>query len=144
MVDWLNSVLHLKVELATPNSRLKPGTILVSPVDTHLELCHNSKVNLSKSTLSKTHSPSIDLLFQSAAKVYGSKAMGIILSGMGNDGAQGLLKMHSAGSITIAQNEASSIVYGMPKEASKLRAVTWEMDPLQIIDLLISIGNQKG
>lgn len=78
------------------------------------------------------HRPSVDVLFRSAAKCAGKNALGIIMTGMGDDGARGMKEMHDAGAATVAQDEASSVVYGMPKEAVKLGCVD-RSTPLQAI-----------
>jgi two-component system chemotaxis response regulator CheB len=87
---------------------------------------------LSQGTPVNRHRPSVDVLFRSAANVAGANAIGIILTGMGKDGAQGLLEMHNAGSYTLAQDEESCVVFGMPREAIALGAAS-EVLPLQHI-----------
>jgi two-component system chemotaxis response regulator CheB len=83
------------------------------------------------------HCPSVDVLFRSAAKNVGRNAVGVIMTGMGDDGAQGLLAMKNAGAYTIAQDEASCVVFGMPKEAIKLNAVSRVAALEQLPDLLM-------
>jgi len=78
------------------------------------------------------HKPSVDVLFKSVAQVAGANALGIIMTGMGDDGARGMLEMHDVGAYTVAQNEESCVVFGMPKEAIKLNAMDIDM-PLQNI-----------
>ncbi len=74
-------------------------------------------VSVKTGPLVSRHRPSVDVLFRSAARAAGSNAMGVIMTGMGDDGAKGMLEMHQAGAFTVAQDEASSVVFGMPKEA---------------------------
>jgi two-component system chemotaxis response regulator CheB len=76
-------------------------------------------VEITEGPLVSRHRPSVDVLFRSAAKYAGSNAIGVIMTGMGDDGATGMLEMHEAGAVTFAQDEASSVVYGMPNEAVK-------------------------
>ena len=83
--------------------------------------------------------PSVDMFFESAAAAYGPLGLGIILTGMGSDGAKGLHAMRKSGAITIAQNENSSVVYGMPRVAMETGAAIEEMDPGKMIDLLLKI-----
>jgi two-component system chemotaxis response regulator CheB len=88
------------------------------------------------------HKPSVDVLFRSAAKYAGGNALGIIMTGMGDDGARGMREMHDAGAKTIAQDEASCVVFGMPKEAIKLGAVDQTI-PLDQIPTAI-VGHGRG
>ena len=83
-------------------------------------------------------SPSINALFLSVAKVYGKKAIGVILTGMGRDGTKGIIEMKNNGALTIAQNEQSSVVYGMPKEAVKSGKIDAELDLKEIPGYIIS------
>ena len=85
------------------------------------------------------HCPSVDVLFKSVAKVAGDKAIGVILTGMGGDGAQGLLEMRNAGALTIGQNEASCVVYGMPKVAYDIGAVQSQLDLTAIAGKVYSL-----
>ena len=85
------------------------------------------------------HRPSVDVLFRSVAKYAGKNAMGVIMTGMGDDGARGLKEMHDAGAYTLAQDEATCVVYGMPKEAVKLGAVDRSL-PLQALAAAILSG----
>ena len=90
------------------------------------------------------HRPSVDVLFRSVAKYAGANALGIIMTGMGDDGAQGLKEMHDAGARTIAQDEASSVVFGMPKEAIKLGAVDLTLNLNQIPAAIANFGGRHS
>ena len=81
---------------------------------------------LSRAEPVNRHRPSVDVLFESAAEILGAKGMGVILTGMGKDGARGLLKMRQSGARTFGQNEASCVVYGMPREAFEIGAVEYQ------------------
>ena len=87
------------------------------------------------------HKPSVDVLFRSVARFAGKNALGVIMTGMGDDGARGLKEMHDAGAATIAQDEASCVVFGMPKEAIKLGAADRVLDLDQIPPALIEAGH---
>jgi two-component system chemotaxis response regulator CheB len=118
--DRLNSLCKISVKEAEHNERILPGHAYIAPGHSHLLLKRsgaNYMTELNQGLPVNRHRPSVDVLFRSAANVAGANALGIILTGMGKDGAQGLLEMRQAGSHTIAQDEESCIVFGMPKEA---------------------------
>jgi two-component system chemotaxis response regulator CheB len=133
--DRLNGLCKISVKEAGHNERILPGHAYVAPGHSHLLLRRsgaNYMTELSAGPPVNRHRPSVDVLFRSAANVAGGNAMGIILTGMGRDGAQGLLEMRQAGSHTIAQDEASCVVFGMPRESVALGAAC-EVTPLQEI-----------
>ena len=118
--DRLNSLCKISVKEAEHNERILPGHAYIAPGHSHLLLRRsgaNYMTELSQGPPVNRHRPSVDVLFRSAANVAGANALGIILTGMGKDGAQGMLEMRQAGSHTIAQDEASCVVFGMPREA---------------------------
>lgn len=122
----LNSLCPFEVREAQNGDALQPGLVLVAPGGMQMGLRSISgqlKVVVNDDPPMTRHKPSVDYLFQDVAKVVGPKAVGVILTGMGGDGAQGLLKMKQAGARTLGQDEASSVVYGMPKVAFDLGAV---------------------
>lgn len=121
----LNNISNLEVKEAENGDKLYQGRVLVAPGNKHMLLKRVGKeyfVDVKQGPLVNRHRPSVDVLFRSAARYAGKNAVGILLTGMGNDGAKGLLELKEAGSHTIAQDEASSVVFGMPKEAIKLNA----------------------
>jgi two-component system chemotaxis response regulator CheB len=133
--DRLNSLCKISVKEAEHNERILPGHAYIAPGHSHLLLKRsgaNYMTELNQGTPVNRHRPSVDVLFRSAANVAGANALGIILTGMGKDGAQGLLEMRQAGSHTIAQDEESCIVFGMPKEAINMGGAC-EVFPLQSI-----------
>ncbi|MDD5299683.1 MAG: chemotaxis response regulator protein-glutamate methylesterase [Gallionella sp.] len=133
--DRLNSLCKISVKEAEHNERILPGHAYIAPGHSHLLLKRsgaNYMTELNQGTPVNRHRPSVDVLFRSAANVAGANALGIILTGMGKDGAQGLLEMRQAGSHTIAQDEASCVVFGMPKEAIAVGGAC-EVLPLQNI-----------
>lgn len=121
----LNSLSQIEVREAQNGDRVIPGRALVAPGGRHMLLRRSGAqyhVEVVDGPLVNRHRPSVDVLFRSVAKCAGKNAMGIIMTGMGDDGARGLKEMHDAGAYTVAQDEASCVVYGMPKEAVKLGA----------------------
>src|SRR5574340_188590 len=133
--DRLNTLCRISVKEAEHNERILPGHAYIAPGHSHLLLKRsgaNYMTKLDQGELVNRHRPSVDVLFRSAANVAGANALGIILTGMGKDGVQGLLEMKQAGSYTIAQDEASCVVFGMPKEAIAAGSVC-EVLPLQSI-----------
>jgi two-component system chemotaxis response regulator CheB len=98
--------------------------------------CGKLGVSVTKTEKVSGHCPSVDVLFETTSQVMGPKAIGIIMTGMGKDGAQGMLKMHQKGAYTIGQDEASSVVYGMPRAAYELGAVDVQAPPNRIPELL--------
>jgi len=133
--DRLNSLCKISVKEAEHNERILPGYAYIAPGHSHLLLRRSGAhyiAELNQGPLVNRHRPSVDVLFRSVANIAGANALGIILTGMGKDGVQGMLEMKQAGSHTIAQDEASCVVFGMPKEAIAAGAVR-EVLPLQNI-----------
>ncbi len=131
----LNSLCQIEVLEAKNNDRVMPGRALIAPGGKHMMVKRNGAqyhVEVVDGPLVNRHRPSVDVLFRSVAKCAGKNALGIIMTGMGDDGARGLKEMRDAGSHTIGECEDSCVVYGMPKEAMKLGGVCEEMD-LQLI-----------
>lgn len=121
----LNSLCEVDVKEAESGDRLIPGRVLIAPGGYHMEVQRSGAQYVAKVFRGPSvnrHCPSVDVLFRSAARAAGRNAMGIIMTGMGDDGAKGLLEMRQAGCRTIAQDEHSCIVFGMPKEAIQLGA----------------------
>ena len=120
--ERLNSLSRIVVKEAMDNDRVLPGQALIAPGGRHMVLVRSGAhyyVEIHDGPLVSRHRPSVDVLFRSVAKTAGRNSQGIILTGMGDDGARGLKEMQDAGASTIAQDEATSIVYGMPREAVK-------------------------
>ena len=128
LVEWMSRVSALPVEIARPHQVTRSGMIYLAPGGTHLRLGANRRLELHESPVS-VHRPSADELFKSVADNAHSAGIGVLLTGMGDDGAQGLLAIRRQGGVTLAQDEASSAVFGMPKAAERLGAVT-KMLPL--------------
>lgn len=126
----LNNICDVDVREAKNLDRVLPGVVLIAPGGKHMTLKRSGAlyiVEVKDGPPVNRHRPSVDVLFRSVAKFAGKNSLGIIMTGMGDDGARGLLEMREVGAKTIGQNEDSSIVYGMPKEAMKLGAVAEEI-----------------
>ncbi len=122
----LDTLCQISVKEAQNNDRVVPGRALIAPGGKHMLLRRNGAqyfVEVVDGPLVNRHRPSVDVLFRSVAKCAGANALGVIMTGMGDDGAAGLLEMRNAGARTVAQDEQSCVVYGMPKEAVKRGAV---------------------
>lgn len=131
----LDQTCRIEVKEAADGDRVLEGRALIAPGNRHTRLRRNGAqycVEVTDGPLVSRHRPSVNVLFSSAARAAGGNAVGIILTGMGDDGAQGLEEMHEAGSFTIAQDEASCVVFGMPREAI-LRGAVDETVPLSDI-----------
>ncbi|CAN7310368.1 chemotaxis response regulator protein-glutamate methylesterase [Variovorax sp. LjRoot84] len=131
----LDGLCRIHVKEAEHGERVLPGYAYIAPGGYHLSLARsgaNYVAHLDQEPPVNRHRPSIDVLFDSAARHAGKNAIGMILTGMGKDGAEGLLRMKRAGAHTLAQDEASCVVYGMPREAVALGAVD-EVSPLNEI-----------
>lgn len=125
--ERLDRLCRINVKEAEEGERVLPGHAYIAPGDVHLTLVRsgaNYVVRLDNGPPVNRHRPSVDVLFHSAAQSAGRNAIGVILTGMGKDGAAGLLEMRQAGAYTLAQSEASCVVYGMPREAVALGGAT--------------------
>jgi two-component system chemotaxis response regulator CheB len=130
-VTWLDAEAAVPVELATGGTVALPGHVYVAPSDVHLRLGAHGQLTLHTEPRT-VHRPSADELFFSLAERAGATAVGVCLTGMGDDGARGLLAMRRAGARTFAQDEESSVVFGMPRAAQQLGAVQRLLSPQQL------------
>lgn len=121
-VRWLNNNLTLRVKVAERGEILAPGTVYVAPDHRHLQVSPQATVDTNVFLPVDGHRPSVTALFESVARAFGPKAIGVLLTGMGSDGARGLKAIREAGGRTIAQNEETCVVFGMPKAAVELGA----------------------
>ncbi|MCC5863367.1 MAG: chemotaxis response regulator protein-glutamate methylesterase, partial [Gammaproteobacteria bacterium] len=122
----LDGVCEVEVREAVHGDRVLPGRVLIAPGGRHMRVCRSGalyQVEVLDGPPVNRHKPSVDVLFRSVARYAGSNALGIIMTGMGDDGARGLLEMHDQGARTVAQDEASCVVFGMPREAIRMNAV---------------------
>ena len=138
--DWLASQTGRDVSYArewTPVEALS-GRVVLAPPDRHLTV-RDGVLRLSDAPPRHSCRPSVDVLFESVADGYGPTAAGCLLTGMGRDGAEGLLRMRSTGAVTFAQDEASCVVYGMPREAALLGAAAYVLPPARIATRLVEL-----
>jgi two-component system, chemotaxis family, protein-glutamate methylesterase/glutaminase len=131
LVDWMGRVSPLPVVMARQGEALRGGCVYIAPGGAHLGISQDWKIALT-SAPATVHRPSADQLFESVATRAGAKGVGVLLTGMGEDGAAGLAAMHRSGARTIAQDEATSAVYGMPRAAVRLGVVDQQL-PLPAI-----------
>lgn len=144
--ERLDSLCQLEVREARDGDSIIPGLALIAPGNYHMLLKRSGAgyyVNVKNGPLVCRHRPSVEALFKSVAKYAGSNALGIILTGMGDDGAGGLLAMRNAGAYTIGQDEASCVVYGMPKEAFNCGAVCTQLPLDEIPAHALGKADQK-
>lgn len=141
----LNSLCEVEVKEAADGDTVLRGRVLIAPGDKHMLLQRSGAryhVAVKDGPLVSRHRPSVDVLFRSAARFAGANAVGIIMTGMGDDGARGMAEMREAGALTIAQDEATSVVFGMPKEAIARGGVA-KVAPLQLLSAeILRAGNQ--
>ncbi len=138
--DRLNDTTNFRVKEAETGDLLVSGTVLVAPGDKHMKvkrLGDTYKVECYSGAKHNGHCPSIDILFESVAIEAGDKGIGIILTGMGQDGARGLLMMKKSGALTIGQDAKSSVVYGMPKVAYEMGAVHTQASLARIVQIIM-------
>lgn len=137
LVDWLGSECQMPVKIAKFGEIPQPGVIYFPPEGRHLELDSFGKFLCTNSPPVSGHRPSVTVTFASVAKCYGAANIAVLLTGMGRDGADGMLAIAQAGGITIAQNEASCVVFGMPKEAIALGAAKHILPVNEIASMLL-------
>lgn len=141
MISWLGGRTRLRVKMAEAGERPRPGTVYFAPEESHLSLDSSGCIELDPSERVDGHRPSATVLFNAAARAFGGSAIGVLLTGMGADGAEGLLALHRTGALTLAQDEQSSVVFGMARKAIELGAVR-QVLPLEEISahLLTAVG----
>jgi two-component system, chemotaxis family, protein-glutamate methylesterase/glutaminase len=130
----------MAVSEATNNARVEAGHAYIAPGGYHLELVRSGShlaCSVHDGPAVSGHRPSADVLFRSAARIAGTTSIGVILTGMGKDGAEGLLELRQAGAMTLGQDEASSLIYGMPRVAFERGAVVRQLPLSEIADAII-------
>lgn len=145
--DRLNNQCRVAVKEAETGDIICPGQVLIAPGDAHMKVVKVGqmyKVECAAGEKVNGHCPSVDVLFDSVAKVVGDKAVGVILTGMGADGAKGLLNMKKSGALTVGQDEPTCIVYGMPKAAYDIGAVDYQQPLQKIPQRVYDIINMKN
>jgi two-component system chemotaxis response regulator CheB len=137
LAEWLTGSARLPVRVAEDGQPLDKGGIFVAPGGRHLTVSGGKLLALVDGPTVSLHRPSATVLFTSVAAVYGARSVGILLTGMGDDGARGMLKMKQAGALTIAQDKSTSVVFGMPAEAIRMGAVDHALAPNEIVRVLL-------
>jgi two-component system chemotaxis response regulator CheB len=132
LADWLGQGTRLAVKLAEVGEAVRNGTVYVAPEGSQMGITRDGRIRLTKDSGGDSFCPSASYSFQSVAEAYGRSAVGILLTGMGRDGAEGLRRLREAGAVTIVQDEESSVVFGMPGEAIRLGAAQYVLSPQQI------------
>jgi two-component system chemotaxis response regulator CheB len=143
LVDWLSTVTPLTVKLGEEGHRPVAGEVILAPGQHHMAVDSTKCLRLTEESPVRGHRPSATHLFRSVTQVYGANALGVILTGMGDDGADGLVELRRAGGWVIGQDEATSVVYGMPRAAAARGGVS-EVRPLPEIAGAIVDGWNRG
>lgn len=143
LVQWLDSSSALPVRLARDHEPLQEGVILVAPANAHLGVTRGGRVALSSDPPIGGHRPSATHLFATVADAYGASAVGAILTGMGMDGVAGLRLLKDAGGLVLAQDEATSVVYGMPRKAASMGVVDQILPVGRIAGALVATWNGR-
>lgn len=145
--ERLDGQVALSVQEASDGVRIRPGNVYIAPGDRHMQVVRSGadyQVALHDGPPVNRHRPSVDVLFESAAIAVGRNAIGLILTGMGNDGAQGLATMQAAGARTFAQDETTCVVYGMPREAVALGAADQVLPLDRLAAAALGAAEQAG
>ena len=142
--EWLGQTSSLPVHVPVHGSMTRPGHVYIAPEDAHMRMDAAGRISCISGAPENGLRPSVSHLFRSAAKVFGHHAVGVLLTGMGKDGSAELKLMKEAGAVTIAQNEESSVVYGMPGEAVRLDAAQYVVSADRIAQVLTGIAMAKG
>ncbi len=141
--EWLRHATGLPVELAVQDERMLPGRVYIAPDGFQMKVTSGGRITLSTDGPENGVRPSVSCLFRSVAEAYGPNAAGVLLTGMGRDGAEELQLMKERGAVTIAQDKETSVVFGMPGEAVKLDAATYVLSPDQIAAALVSLADRN-
>jgi two-component system chemotaxis response regulator CheB len=144
LIAWLNAGTRLKVEIAAAGVQPRRGHVYFAPDDKHMGVDAGGTIQLVDDALESHLRPAASFLFRSVLQTYGRDVIGVLLSGMGRDGANELAAMHARGAFTIAQDEASSIVHGMPGAAIALGAASAILSPIEISQALIELTRRTN
>lgn len=141
LAQWLENSSGMPVHVASAGEMCRPGHVYLAPDNCHMGLTYGLRILLNQSNPEKGQRPSVSFLFRSLTQVCGKRVIGVLLTGMGSDGATELKEMREAGAVTFAQNEESCIVYGMPGEAVKLDGADYVLPPMGIVEKIRAIVN---
>lgn len=136
LAEWLAGQCLLRVKIAEPGEYPARGIVYLAPENTHLGITANGSLQCNSDAPVEGHRPSVTVTFRSAARYYGQNVWGILLTGMGRDGAEGLLDIANAGGVTIAQDEGTSLIFGMPGQAVAIGAAKYVLPLDRIADVL--------
>jgi two-component system chemotaxis response regulator CheB len=143
LVEWLDSECQLTVKLAGDGEQIQPGVAYIAPTGVQMRVTEGGRIKFTDEPARDGQKPSGTVLFESVAAAFGDRAVAVILTGMGRDGADGLKEIKRANGVVIGQDEASCVVYGMPKAAAELGAVDW-VRPLDQIPGAILMALRQG
>jgi two-component system chemotaxis response regulator CheB len=144
LVAWLQGGCSRPVQLAAHYQRLAPGGVYVAPEDHHLEIVRRGVLGLTTAPPVSYVRPSATVLFQSAARVYRDEVAGVLLTGMGDDGALGLKDIHDGGGVTLVQDQASCVVYGMPRLAVEMGVADYILSPDALAPTLLELAAARS
>jgi two-component system chemotaxis response regulator CheB len=143
MVEWLSQTTHLTLKTPKTGEPVQNSHVYFAPEDHYIEITSARVFRIYKIDAYENFKRPISHLFSSVAKTYKDNAVGVLLTGMGNDGATGLKEMKAHGAMTLAQNKASSVVFGMPGEAIKINAETYVLNPTDITSFLNKVSRDR-
>jgi two-component system chemotaxis response regulator CheB len=142
-LEWLSATSGIKLKIAEDGEPILPGIGYIAPDNFHMGVSRGSKINLSNQPPENGLKPSVSYLFRTVAQTFGSNALGVLLTGMGKDGADELKAMKDKGALTLVQNEESSVIFGMPGEALRIGASDHALSPERIAEILAKSGSKK-
>jgi two-component system chemotaxis response regulator CheB len=142
-LEWLSATSGIKLKIAEDKESISAGTGYIAPDNFHMGVSRGSKIDLSNQPPENGLKPSASYLFRSVAQYFGPNALGVLLTGMGKDGADELKAMKDKGALTVVQNEESSVVFGMPGEALRIGAADQALSPERIAEILAKSGSKK-
>jgi two-component system chemotaxis response regulator CheB len=147
LAEWLRQVTPLRVKLAEPRETLEADTVYLAPDGLQMGVKGAGSICLTKTAAPDGFCPSVTYLMESVADACGASAIGVLLTGMGRDGASGLRRLHDAGGVTLVQDEETSVIFGMPQEAIRLGAADYVLPPRRIAETIcrfVRDGTAKG
>jgi two-component system chemotaxis response regulator CheB len=144
LTEWLGRATPLPVRLAGAGEPARPGVVYVAPDGIQMGIGTDGRITLTDDVEADGFRPSASYLMRSVARAYGASAVGVLLTGMGRDGAAGLLELRNAGGVTIAQDKESSVVFGMPMEAIRLGAAEHVLPPSRITETIRALVERRG
>src|SRR4030043_102542 len=141
--EWLSATSGIKLKIAEDGELISAGIGYIAPDNFHMGVSRGNKISISDQPPENGLKPSVSYLFRSVAQSFGPNALGVLLTGMGKDGADELKVMKDKGAFTVVQNEESSVVFGMPGEALRIGAADQALSPERIAEILVKSGSKK-